>query len=106
MLAVRVTPEWWLILFGVFLIFEVHGAIDGRPGDTLSETIWRLEKRGWARRIFGVALGCAFGVRFYSLPAMIAGEMDPLFLVIPWTLLSIGLAGWLAVHFAEFGRDG
>ena len=99
-------PVWWIYLFLAFIVLELHGALDKRKGDTLSETVWILERKGPARRIFGVALALALATRFLSLPFLLSGIVHPVVAYIPWILLSIGLAGWLAVHFGDLGKEG
>ena len=106
-LSARIEPIWWVGLFLVFLALELHGVLDKRPGDTLSETVWAIERRGWGRRIFGVCLACAFGTRFMSLPFLLNGVMhDGVSLYLPWAFISGGLTGWLVVHFGALGKDG
>lgn len=39
----------WLLIFGAGLIYELYTVVDDRRGNTLSETVWRLNRRWWFR---------------------------------------------------------
>lgn len=92
-------------LLAAFLVVEGLAVRDHRKGDTLSEHVWVFRRGGWARMLLVGGMVVWLGVRFYQI------GNEPVFLprvgVDPGrAALSVGLVGWLMVHFNRLGRDG
>ena len=108
--ASAVQPWFWTILAGAFLVVEISGAIALPKGDTLSELVWKIVEKEAARKALAGALAVALSIRAFSFTFLFRSgvwgeeypEMYPAILHwLPWAVMSVGLAGWLIIHFTD-----
>jgi len=92
-------------LVATFVLLEGMAVKRPAAGDTLSETIWAFVKGGWARGLLVSGMVVWIGVRFYQIGN--SPLLEPHIGFDPGRMaLTVGLVGWLLVHFNLQGRKG
>ena len=54
------TAAAWLIAIAALLVYEMYAVLNGIPGDTLSEAVWRYGQHPMIALAVGVLLGHFF----------------------------------------------
>lgn len=110
----RPTPDtwsWWLV---ILILAEVIGLVRKKAdGDTLSELVWKHIKNKPARRWLGRSIAVALTTRIWTIPLILGSQNGPslalerfIVVLVPWTILVVGVGCWLWRHFPELGESG
>ena len=86
----------WLVMGLAVLALELIGVFNRRPGDTISEQVWWLLRRGFAFALlpFYLWLGWHFFVEFWLFPQLRWSNTDDLWLISTAAVLTAAVE-WL-----------